>query len=162
MLAARLVRHNVKKTAEEWLAEEEAEDRASSAYDLATCGHVFLELGLKERSERCFTISSRLLPGPAEAARALHLSETRPQQALTDLEPITRQSEHQSVLGAMGIVLHRLGRDREALPWLEHALAKDPTDWRARAATADVCQRLAEPECEKRVRVKAWSMVVTH
>jgi len=146
--AAQMLLSGVSKTAEGWMAEEESEDRENMASVFAAnCGHIYLDLGVIERSERCFRLSEGLAYGPSEAARALHLSETDPQKALRALEPVSKRSQHADVMVAMAGIEHRLGRDAEALPWLERALQAWPGHSGAESVRRDVCGKLGDAGC---------------
>jgi len=139
--------HGVTKPARQWLLDEEALDRDSNASLLAECGHRYLELNIPTRAERCFAISEGLAYGPAEAQRALHLAETDAPAALRALEPVLKTSTHADVLVAMAFIQHRLGKDAEALPYIERALKAWPGHDGAYVAFRDVCATLGDAGC---------------
>ena len=159
---ARLLRDGAPRTARQWIEEEERDDREAWAIDLASCGHLYLELDAKDRSARCFEASERIAPEPARAARALHLSEKDPERAQAEMDRALASSRHQCFLSAKGIIEHRLGNDRVALDWLEQALAMDGHDWRAAAAVHAACERLLDPDCESRSSKRSRSLKITH
>jgi tetratricopeptide (TPR) repeat protein len=146
LLSTKLLR-GVSQTGREWLVDEETIDRNADASSLAECGHVYLELNVPERAERCFALSEGLAHGPAEAQRALHLSETDAPAALLALQPVLKTSIHADVLVAMAFIQHRLGKDAEALPWIERALDVSPGHNGAYAALLDVCGKLGDAGC---------------
>jgi tetratricopeptide (TPR) repeat protein len=160
-LAARLVYQRVKKSPAEWVEELESEEKQGWSTDLVKCGHFYVELGVPERSERCYQEARRIAPEAVSAAKALHLSESQPQQALTELEPVASGSKHPDVLAAMGVILHRLGRDREALDWLEHATARNPRLWQASAGISAACKRLQQPNCLMEAYERMHNRVLT-
>lgn len=147
VLLAKELLSGVNKRAEDWLLDEEEQDRASSSSALAECGHIYLELGVSDRAATCFRLSERLAFGPAEAQRAMHLSETDAPKALLALANAAKTSHHADVLTAMAVIEHRLGRDREALPWIERALEMWPQHSGANAVLKDVCIELGDAGC---------------
>ncbi len=147
VLAARALLKRVNKPAREWLVFEENEDRAGAASELGECGHVYLELGLLDRAERCFALSEGLADGPADAERAVHLSETDASRALLALEPVLKRSHHPDVLVARAAIAHKLGKDSEALAWIERALAAFPGHEGAYSLLHDVCEKPSDAGC---------------
>ena len=158
---ARLVRDGARRSARQWIDEEEREEMDAWAADLASCGHLYLDLDVPDRADRCLRASERLAPEFARAARALHLSETDPKRARTEVEHALASSRHQSLVSAMGIVEQRLGNDRAALDWLEQALAMNERDWRAGAAVRAACERIGEADCEQRSSGRSRSLKIT-
>jgi tetratricopeptide (TPR) repeat protein len=137
----------VTKRARDWLVDEETVDRQGAASALAECGHIYLELDVPERSERCFRISENLMYGPSEAQRAAHLSETDAGQALIALEQVLKASHNPDVLVAKALVEHRLGKDAESLIWIGRALELLPGHSGAQYLLKDICGKLGDAGC---------------
>jgi tetratricopeptide (TPR) repeat protein len=148
LLSARRLLQGEKQSAATFLAGEEVAAREDAASELAVgCGVPYLELGVTQRAERCLQLADKLVYGPADAARAIYMSETNPQKALQVLEPVLSKSSHPDVLVAMATIQHRLGRDAEALPFLDQALAQWPVYEPAKRALTAVCDKLGGASC---------------
>lgn len=77
----------------------------------------------------------------------MHLAETDAPAALLALEPVLKTSTHADVLVAMAVIQHRLGKDTQALPWIERALKVWPGHGGAYVALRDVCGTLGDAGC---------------
>jgi len=111
------------------------------------CGHIYVELGLPERAERCFAESERIDQGLGTAERIYHLAETNPTVALQKAEAVPAGQRHRLLWWVIAAIHHQQGRDAAAKPALERALDRDPRYAKAHRLYVEVCEALHESEC---------------
>jgi len=130
----------------EWMALERKFFRSNEARDLATCWHIYTELEMPDRAKRCLETANGLESGPGQAEQLRHLGETNPNEALKQLMAAIKSSGHPALARETAVLLHRAGRDDEAIRWLDPALRSDPGDPRSRELLASLAGSSQSPE----------------
>lgn len=138
-----------KRTPTQWIALLDGFENRETAWELARCGHHYLDLGLPKESEACFTASTKLDRFPAKVARLEHVEETDPASALKATRALLAERRDLELLLLVARAQAHNGSPGDGVPALREALYKlAPWQWPEELVNT-VCDKTPLAECMK-------------
>lgn len=138
-----------KRTITEWEKDEGVmlHDRLT-ARNLASCGHLYAEAGLQERSEACYRVSEKLIVGPAAAQRIIFEGmKGKPADLVESTKAAATANPHPDLQSAVAWLLIRTEVYEPARTWAAKALEQDPEHEKALQAMWQACGGLSDFLC---------------
>ncbi len=115
-----------KRTPDQWIALLDKFDDREQAYDLATCGHVYLDLDMAAPSKGCFAAAARIDPFTVKVRQVEHEVELNARAALPAALKLLDEARDAQVLLLVADAYVRLGERSRAHAHLKEALSRRP------------------------------------
>ena len=131
----------------EWMKQDTVWGREYAARELAWCGHIYLDFGMRERSEACFAASEKLDPVPAQAQRLVHAGELESPDAEKNALAAADANPHAMLLAAAAWVLEHDHRPVKALEYAKRVYALEPRNVQGVSVIWQACGDLKDWPC---------------
>lgn len=138
-----------KRTRAQWIKALDRLDALGVAASLAHCGHLYLDLEMKEQSDVCFAAAKKIDVQAPELARLEHLAETDPSTAVKGLEAELKKARSAEGFAMLARAQAAAGDHVAAVTALRSALYLLPPWELPDELVATVCGEEALPTCLK-------------